>query len=112
MQGARVGSLIARVHAVRTLSCSVVSDSFATLWTVVRQAPLSTGFSRQEYWNGLHALLQGISPTQGSKLHLLYLLTWQADSLPLSYLGSPGSLVRELRFCMPCGTAKKKVLKL
>ena len=28
-------------------------DSFATLWTVARQAPLSTGFSRQEYWSGL-----------------------------------------------------------
>ena len=24
-----------------------------TLWTVVCQAPLSTGFSRQEYWNEL-----------------------------------------------------------
>ena len=23
------------------------------LWTVTHQAPLSTGFSRQEYWNGL-----------------------------------------------------------
>ena len=31
---------------------SVVSDS-ATLWTVVHQAPLSTGFSRKEYWSGL-----------------------------------------------------------
>ena len=25
---------------------------FATPWTVVHQAPLSMGFSRQEYWNG------------------------------------------------------------
>ena len=24
---------------------------FAMLWTVVRQVPLSMGFSRQEYWN-------------------------------------------------------------
>ena len=31
---------------------SVVSDC-ATLWTVVHQTPLSIGFSRQEYWNGL-----------------------------------------------------------
>ena len=31
---------------------SVVSDS-ATLWPVARQAPLSLGFSRQEYWHGL-----------------------------------------------------------
>ena len=26
---------------------------FAILWTVARQAPMSTGFSRQEYWSGL-----------------------------------------------------------
>ena len=26
---------------------------FATPWTVACQAPLSTGFSRQEYWSGL-----------------------------------------------------------
>ena len=29
-----------------------MSDS-ATQWTVARQAPLSIGLSRQEYWNGL-----------------------------------------------------------
>ena len=33
-------------------SCLVVSDS-ATPWTKARQAPLSMGFSRQEYWSGL-----------------------------------------------------------
>ena len=26
---------------------------FVILWTVSRQAPLSMGFSRQEYWSGL-----------------------------------------------------------
>ena len=26
---------------------------FVTLWIVARQAPLSMGSSRQEYWNGL-----------------------------------------------------------
>ena len=26
---------------------------FATLWTVAHQAPLSMGFSRQQYWSGL-----------------------------------------------------------
>ena len=26
---------------------------FAIPWTVAHQAPLSVGFSRQEYWNGL-----------------------------------------------------------
>ena len=32
---------------------SVVSDSFVISWTVTFQAPLSIGFSRQEYWSGL-----------------------------------------------------------
>ena len=30
------------------------------------------GISRQEYWSGLHALLQGIVPTQRLNLGLLY----------------------------------------
>ena len=61
--------------------------SFVTLWTVARQAPLLTGFSRQEHWSGLHALPQGILPTQGSNPCLLCLLHWQEGSLPaISYL--------------------------
>ena len=47
---------------------------FVTLWTVAHQAPLSMGSSRQEYWVGCHALLQGIFPTQGSNPHLQHLL--------------------------------------
>ena len=30
-----------------------MSDSFATPWTVARQAPLSMEFPREEYWSGL-----------------------------------------------------------
>ena len=33
---------------------------------------------------GCHALLQGIFPTQGSNPHLVCLLHWQVDSLPLA----------------------------
>ena len=38
---------------------------------------------------GCYFLLQGIFPNQGSNPHLLCLLHWQADSLPLCHLGSP-----------------------
>ena len=38
---------------------------------------------------GCHALLQGIFPTQGSNLHLLCLLHWQAGSLPLAPTWKP-----------------------
>ena len=63
---------------------------FVTLWTVAHQAPLSMGFSRQEYWS-YHFLLRGILLAQGSSLCLLCLLCWQVDSLPLSHLGNPVS---------------------
>ena len=35
---------------------------FVTLWTVGHQAPLSMGFSRQEYWSGLPCPLPGDLP--------------------------------------------------
>ena len=34
-------------------SCSVVSDSFVTTWTVALQASVFMGFPRQECWSGL-----------------------------------------------------------
>ena len=41
-----------RMH-VCMLSCFSRVWLFATLWTVAHQAPLSMGFSRQDYWSGL-----------------------------------------------------------
>ena len=38
---------------------------FATLWTEAHQAPLSMGFSRQEYWSGLSCPLPGNHPNPG-----------------------------------------------
>ena len=35
------------------LSCFSHVQLWATLWTAAHQAPLSTGFSWQEYWSGL-----------------------------------------------------------
>ena len=40
---------------------------FATLWTVACQAPLSMGFSRQEYWSGLPFSPPGDLPDSGIK---------------------------------------------
>ena len=39
--------------------------TLATPWTVALQAPLSMGFSRQEYWSGLHVLPLGDLPGSG-----------------------------------------------
>ena len=60
------------------LSCSVVPD-FATPWTVARQAPLSMGFPRQEYWSGLPFPSPGDLSNTGIKPGSPSL---QADSLP------------------------------
>ena len=38
---------------------------FATLWTVAHQAPLSMGFSRQEYWSGVPCPPPGDLPDSG-----------------------------------------------
>ena len=48
-----------------SVSHSVMSDSLPPQ-TVAHQAPLSMGFSRQEYWNGLPFPSPGIFPIQGS----------------------------------------------
>ena len=45
-------SSTAKVKKVKVKSLSCVR-LFATSWTVAYQAPLSMGFSRQEFWSGL-----------------------------------------------------------
>ena len=47
---------------------------FVTLWTIAHLAPLSMGFSRQEYWSGLPCPPPGVLPIQGSNSHLMCLL--------------------------------------
>ena len=47
---------------VKSLNCVQL---FATSWTVAHQAPLSMGFSRQEYWSGLPFPSPGDLPDPG-----------------------------------------------
>ena len=67
-------------------SRSVVSDSFATPWTVARQAPMSMEFSRLKYWSGLPYPSPGDLPNLGIEPGSPVL---QADSLLLNHQGSP-----------------------
>ena len=48
------------------VSYSLLSDSFATSWTVAHQASLSIGFSGKNTRVGCHFLFQGTFVTQGS----------------------------------------------
>ena len=66
---------------------SVMSDS-ETPWTVALQAPLSMGFSRQEYWSGLPCPPPGDLPQPGIKPASPAASILQADSLLLSFWGS------------------------
>ena len=60
-------------------------------WTIliITTLGLAKMFVQIFPWDGCHFPLQGIFPTKWSNLCLLHLLHWQADSLPLSNLGSP-----------------------
>ena len=55
--------------------CCLLAQScltlFVTPWIAACQAPLSMGFSRQEYWSGLPSPSSGDLSNQGSNLHLL-----------------------------------------
>ena len=59
-----------------------MSYSLANPLTVACQAPLSMGFSTQEYWSGLPFPFSVDLPDSGIKPHFLH---WQVDSLPVSH---------------------------
>ena len=65
-----------------TKSC----PTLVTPWTVACQAPLSMGFSRQEYWSVLPFPSPGDLPDSGIKPRSPKL---RADSLPTEPLGKP-----------------------
>ena len=62
---------------------------FVTLWTIAHQAPLSTGFSRQEHWSRLPCPPPGDLPDSGIKSTSLGAPTLEAESLPLNHQESP-----------------------
>ena len=61
-----------------------------TPWTVAHQGPLSMGFPRQEYWEGWPFPSAGELSNPGTESTSPALLV---DSLPLSHLESPFSIV-------------------
>ena len=88
------------------VSCSVVSNS---LWPHGLQptwllCPWNSPGKNTGV--GCHFLFQGIFPTRGSYLHLLCLLHWQPDSLPLSHLGSPLPATMNIVFWLCCSVSR------
>ena len=87
--------LIDTYFLVHRLSCSVMSDSFVTPWTVACQAPLSMGFPRQKYWTGLPFPSPGDLPNPGTKPTSP---ASQADSLSLSPWEAYFLVMRQVKF--------------
>ena len=79
---------ISLCYATRHILCVLCAQQFSHV-TLCDKSPLSMGFHRQEYWSRLPFLLQGIFPTQGSNLHLLYFLHWQWVLYHQCHLGRP-----------------------
>ena len=60
---------------------------FVTLWTIAHQAPVSMGFSRQEYWSGLPCSPPGDLPNREIRPESPPTPELQADYLLLSHQG-------------------------
>ena len=80
-----------------------MSDS-ATPWTVIHQAPLSMGFSKQEYWSGSPFPSPGDLPDPGIEHRLPAL---QVDSLPSEPPGKPMNSCNWQEFQSPDENLKK-----
>ena len=89
-----------RCKYLRLLLCMLsLVGLFAILWAVALQAPLTMGFSRQEYWSGLPCPPPGDLPDPGIEPVSPVAPAWQVDSLPLSgqgssSLGAPNMLLK------------------
>ena len=81
---------------VRMLSNFSRLRIFATLWTVTCQAPLSMGFSRQEYWSGLPFPSPGDLPNPEIELVSAASPALQQTLYPLRHLKSPFSLPKDI----------------
>ena len=74
---------------------------FVTPWTVARQAPLSMGFSQARMLEWVAISFSRGSSCPGINPCLLYLLLWQADSLPLVPPGkSMYNMVTKSKLCI------------
>ena len=76
---------------------SLQSSNSLPLWTVDHLAPLSMGFSRQEYWSGLPCFLPGDLPDPGIEPGSLAAPAWQADSFTTEPVGKLSTLKHNFR---------------
>ena len=99
-----------RIPSVRAQSLQSCPRLFETPWTIARQASLSMGLSRQEYWSGLpfsspqNLPDPGIEPMSANVSCIVgriftYWATWEALIVPRGP-GNIGRLNKGLIFCL------------
>ena len=84
-----------RVPEVPVITREHLPQLFVTPWNVACQAPLSMGFSRQEYWSGWQFPSLEDRPNPGIELTSP---SFQADSLPTESPGNVNLCLLLLRF--------------
>ena len=95
--GLIMGARIQRMTQPKAdFKCVCYVQLFVILWTVAHQAPLSIGFSKQEYQRGFPCPTPGDLPELGIEPMSPEAPALQADSLPLSHGESPKGRLRFL----------------
>ena len=116
IDGSSPGSLVSGILQARTLEWVAIAFSnawkwkvkvkplshvrpSATPWTAAFQAPLSMGFSRQEYWSGGAIAFSETSLTpinlKDTKILLLWVCCWVIDTAIPSFI-VPGQHIHQL----------------
>ena len=88
--------------------------SVMTSWSAARQAPLSMGFSRQEYWSGLPCPPPGDLPNAGIEPTSPASPALQADSFPLNPPGKPDKmqLKKKTSYVIPSSSIAEEETKI
>ena len=81
---------------------------FVTLWAVAHQAPLSMGFSRQEYWSALPCPPLGDLPDPGIKAMSLTFPALAGEFFTTEPPGKPAVCV----YCCPNLTLNPRLMGL
>ena len=94
-----------------------MSNSFAILWTIAHQVPLSNGFPRQEYWSGWPLPSPGDLPDTGIKpvspaLVGRFFTTEPPGKPPMIVFSSVQSLSRVRLFVTPWIAARQAALSI
>ena len=71
-------NIAAKVNVSVAQSCPTLSDPMDYRWTIAYQAPVSMGFSQEEYWSGLPFPTPEDSPEPGIE-PTLRMFHWKAE---------------------------------